>query len=82
VEGIAFVNFDDKDVVRHVLVQRIVKAYDRYNEQIGAGRQLAFKLGGGNGQGRTPEESASLNDGELSPGITVEIPDDPSLPAN
>ncbi len=44
VEGIAFVNFDDKDVVRHVLVQRIVKAYDRYNEQIGAGRQLAFRL--------------------------------------
>src|SRR6476620_8872630 len=44
VEGIAFVNFDEKDVVRHVLVQRIVKAYDRYNEQIGAGRQLAFKL--------------------------------------
>ena len=44
VEGIAFVAFDDKDVVRHALVQRIVKAYDRYNEQIGAGRQLALKL--------------------------------------
>jgi len=25
VEGIAFVAFDDKDVVRHALVQRIVK---------------------------------------------------------
>ena len=45
VDGISFVNFDDKDVVRHVLVQRIVKAYDRYNEMIGAGRQLALKLG-------------------------------------
>ena len=45
VEGIAFVNFDEKDVVRHVLVQRIVRAYDRYNEMIGAGRQLALKLG-------------------------------------
>jgi phosphate starvation-inducible protein PhoH and related proteins len=44
VEGIAFVTFDDKDVVRHYLVQRIVKAYDRYNEMIGAGRQMAFKL--------------------------------------
>ncbi len=44
VEGIAFVAFDDKDVVRHALVQRIVKAYDRYNELIGAGRQLALKL--------------------------------------
>jgi phosphate starvation-inducible PhoH-like protein len=46
VEGIAFVIFDDKDVVRHHLVQRIVKAYDRYNEMIGAGRQLAFRLNG------------------------------------
>jgi phosphate starvation-inducible PhoH-like protein len=44
VEGIAFVTFDDKDVVRHALVQRIVKAYDRYNEQIGAGRQFSLKL--------------------------------------
>jgi phosphate starvation-inducible PhoH-like protein len=29
VEGIAFVDFDEKDVVRHELVQRIVRAYDR-----------------------------------------------------
>ncbi len=45
VDGIAFVQFDDRDVVRHPLVQRIVKAYDRYNEMIGAGRQLAFRIG-------------------------------------
>ena len=30
VEGIAFSEFDDKDVVRHELVARIVRAYDRY----------------------------------------------------
>jgi phosphate starvation-inducible PhoH-like protein len=30
VEGIAFVHFDDKDVVRHPLVQQIVKAYEAY----------------------------------------------------
>jgi len=29
VEGISFVTFDDRDVVRHSLVQRIVKAYER-----------------------------------------------------
>ena len=46
VEGIAFVLFDDKDVVRHPLVQRIVKAYDRFDEQIGNRRQLAFRLAG------------------------------------
>jgi phosphate starvation-inducible PhoH-like protein len=44
VEGISFVQFDDKDVVRHPLVQRIVRAYERYNEQIGAGRQLTLPI--------------------------------------
>ena len=40
VEGISFVYFDERDVVRHPLVQRIVKAYERHQE----GRQLALKL--------------------------------------
>src|SRR6201993_2558879 len=44
VEGISFVQFDERDVVRHSLVQRIVKAYERYNDTIGAGRQLSLKL--------------------------------------
>jgi phosphate starvation-inducible PhoH-like protein len=44
VEGISFVAFNDTDVVRHTLVQRIVKAYERYNEAIGAGRQLTLPL--------------------------------------
>jgi phosphate starvation-inducible protein PhoH and related proteins len=70
VEGIAFVKFDEKDVVRHVLVQRIVRAYDRYNEMIGAGRQLALKLGSGNGQD-SPTEAGSE--------ATVEIPAFPSV---
>ena len=30
IEGIAFVYFDEKDVVRHRLVQEIIKAYDRH----------------------------------------------------
>jgi phosphate starvation-inducible protein PhoH and related proteins len=33
VEGISFVHFNDKDVVRHPLVQRIVKAYEIYSAQ-------------------------------------------------
>jgi phosphate starvation-inducible protein PhoH and related proteins len=44
VEGISFVTFDEKDVVRHTLVQRIVKAYERYNEMNGSARQLSLKL--------------------------------------
>ena len=30
VDGISFIHFDDRDVVRHKLVQAIVKAYDTY----------------------------------------------------
>jgi phosphate starvation-inducible PhoH-like protein len=30
VEGVSFVHFDEKDVVRHPLVQQIVKAYEAY----------------------------------------------------
>ena len=36
VEGISFIHFDERDVVRHSLVQRIVKAYERYNETVAA----------------------------------------------
>lgn len=65
VEGISFIHFDDKDVVRHQLVQRIVLAYDRYNKQIGAGRQFALKLG--NETVQEPEEGPI-------PDHNVEIP--------
>jgi len=44
IPGIGFVKFDDRDVVRHHLVQKIVKAYERYNEAIGANRQMSIKL--------------------------------------
>jgi phosphate starvation-inducible PhoH-like protein len=44
VEGISFCFFDERDVVRHTLVQRIVKAYERYGEITGAGRQLSLRL--------------------------------------
>lgn len=33
VEGVGFVDFDDTDVVRHELVARIVRAYDRYERK-------------------------------------------------
>jgi phosphate starvation-inducible PhoH-like protein len=40
VEGISFVQFDERDVVRHPLVQRIVKAYERQT----VASQLTLKL--------------------------------------
>jgi phosphate starvation-inducible PhoH-like protein len=56
VEGISFVNFDERDVVRHTLVQRIVKAYEKY-EANGANRQLSLRLQEGE-DGSSPPESA------------------------
>src|SRR2546423_2674914 len=46
VEGISFIQFDDRDVVRHSLVQRIVRAYEKYNEGV-AERQLSLQLSDG-----------------------------------
>jgi phosphate starvation-inducible PhoH-like protein len=37
VEGISFVHFDDRDVVRHRLVQQIVKAYETFSNGNGSG---------------------------------------------
>ena len=34
IEGIAFIEFNEKDVVRHQLVQMIVKAYDEHNKKV------------------------------------------------
>ena len=40
VEGISFCHFEDVDVVRHHLVQRIVRAYDSY----GRAQQMPLEL--------------------------------------
>jgi phosphate starvation-inducible protein PhoH and related proteins len=46
VEGIAFQQFDERDVVRHQLVQRIVRAYDEYRQRSEA--QLSLQLDANN----------------------------------
>jgi phosphate starvation-inducible PhoH-like protein len=33
IEGVSAIYFDDRDVVRHALVQRIVKAYETYSSR-------------------------------------------------
>ena len=33
VEGIAFVYLNSRDVIRHELVQRIIKAYEQYEKE-------------------------------------------------
>jgi len=44
VEGIRFCHFEDVDVVRHHLVQRIVRAYDSYGR---AQQELPLSMGDG-----------------------------------
>lgn len=49
IEGIAFCNMSSKDVVRHPLVQKIVKAYDAYEaKENGATKHRSRKTGYGN----------------------------------
>jgi phosphate starvation-inducible PhoH-like protein len=71
VEGISFVYFDERDVVRHSLVQRIVRAYEKYNESI-AGRQLSLKLAD-----PSVVEAPALV--ETTPEPTLALPAEPTL---
>jgi phosphate starvation-inducible PhoH-like protein len=45
VNGLAFVHFDESDVVRHHLVQRIIRAYDEHKTHI-AEQQMLLLSGG------------------------------------
>lgn len=62
VEGISFQTFDEGDVVRHHLVQRIIRAYDEF--KVAREQQLSLGLGepaeqrmivNGTGNGKKPE---------------------------
>jgi phosphate starvation-inducible PhoH-like protein len=59
VEGIRFCHFEEVDVVRHSLVQRIVRAYDSY----GRAQQLALELGDTVEQGTGNREQETENQG-------------------
>ena len=72
VEGISFITFDEKDVVRHPLVARIVRAYDRFQESI-TGRQLTLKLGDD-----SPDRDAVL--AAVPPQAATETPETGNLP--
>ncbi len=47
VEGIAFADFTDRDVVRHELVQRIIVAYERRDAEVAARRKQERELRSG-----------------------------------
>src|SRR5262245_1012501 len=53
VNGLSFVYFDESDVVRHHLVQRIVRAYDEHKTQTNQ-NQMSLSLTEQNGEEREP----------------------------
>ena len=61
VEGIHFCHFEDSDVVRHVLVQRIVRAYDAIKiqqQELPLSLGEALEIGPQNHEPRTPASPA------------------------
>src|ERR1700745_1609233 len=57
VEGLAFVYFDESDVVRHHLVQRIIRAYDDHKTRL-AEQQMSLSLESKPAEGRSAETKA------------------------
>ena len=60
VDGISFLYFDESDVVRHQLVQRIIRAYDEHKVRV-AEEQMSLSLEGkgSNGNGKASVPSAT-----------------------
>ena len=54
VDGLSFIWFDESDVVRHQLVQRIIRAYDEHKAKVAEDQMsLSLEGKGGNGNGRS-----------------------------
>ncbi len=71
VDGLAFVHFDEGDVVRHHLVQRIIRAYDEHKTRIAEQQMLLLSEGKAletrtletrNLEARTGEVTANANE--------------------
>ena len=54
VDGLSFIWFDESDVVRHQLVQRIIRAYDEHKAKVAEDQMsLSLEVKGGNGNGKS-----------------------------
>jgi phosphate starvation-inducible PhoH-like protein len=65
VNGLAFVHFDESDVVRHHLVQRIIRAYDEHKTRL-AEQQLSLLEGKSGGETRPASQEAGDAAGTVS----------------
>ena len=57
VNGLAFNFFDESDVVRHHIVQRIIQAYDQHGKRLS--EQMSLSLDARSGEAQLPGEAAS-----------------------
>ncbi len=67
--GIGFVRFNETDVVRHPLVQKIVQAYERFEEATGVNRQLSLRLTDG-----MPQNGGAATEAGRTNGRAAEAP--------
>jgi phosphate starvation-inducible protein PhoH and related proteins len=77
VEGIRFCHFDEGDVVRHHLVQRIIRAYDEYkgrNEQL----SLSLELRSSNAQSVSGSDTRIATNATDREAKLAEVPHGPS----
>jgi len=68
VNGLAFVYFDESDVVRHHLVQRIVRAYDEYKARL-AEQQLSLLEGKAGTETKTANGKNGAAEGSVAPSL-------------
>jgi phosphate starvation-inducible PhoH-like protein len=65
VEGLTFVYLDESDVVRHHLVQRIVRAYDEHKTKVAEQMSLLDSKAGShsksNGEGNVPHRNSEMS---------------------
>jgi phosphate starvation-inducible PhoH-like protein len=67
VQGLSFVYFDESDVVRHHLVQRIIRAYDEHKARVAEEQMELLEAKGaanGNGVAVEPQRASSLSETE------------------
>jgi hypothetical protein len=71
VEGLSFVYFDEGDVVRHHLVQRIIRAYDEHKARMAEQQQMSLLDAKNGANGKTaghngvPQENQAVPSQEL-----------------
>jgi phosphate starvation-inducible PhoH-like protein len=73
IEGISFIHFDDRDVVRHKLVQQIVKAYDAFSTARSARSASDLALAASMGMAGTDQGMSDLVEQGITDRLRAEL---------